>query len=64
LLNALATGESMATVKRLGFLLAGPDEAIDPTAEESGPYVIDWDELETNRLNSGRQGAHHEPVVA
>jgi len=49
---ALATGESMATVKRLGFLLAGPDEAIDPTAEESGPYVIDWDELETNRLLS------------
>ena len=60
---ALATGESMSTVKRLGFLLAEPDEVIDPAAEESGPYVIDWDALETNRLTQ-RQGAHHEPVVA
>jgi len=57
---ALATGESMSTVKRLGFLLAEPDETVDPAAEESGPYVIDWDELE----NSKRQGARHEPVVA
>ncbi|QDT93578.1 hypothetical protein [Gimesia algae] len=61
---ALATGESISTVKRLGFLLAEPDEHIDPAAEESGPYVIDWDELETNRLNSLRLGARHEPVVA
>ncbi|MCA9007364.1 MAG: hypothetical protein KDA70_18985 [Planctomycetaceae bacterium] len=60
---ALATGESMSTVKRLGFLLAEPDETVDPAAEESGPYVIDWDELETNRLTQ-RQGARHEPVVA
>ena len=61
---ALATGESMSTVKRLGFLLAEPDERVDPAAEESGPYVIDWDELETNRLNSDRRGARHEPGVA
>ncbi|HAW29143.1 MULTISPECIES: hypothetical protein [Gimesia] len=60
---ALATGESMSTVKRLGFLLAEPEEVIDPEAEESGPYIIDWDELEANRLNSERQGARHEPVV-
>jgi len=60
---ALATGESMSTVKRLGFLLAEPDETVDPDSETSGPYVIDWDELETNRLTQ-RQGAHHEPVVA
>ena len=61
---ALATGESMSTVKRLGFLLAEPKEVIDPAAEESGPYIIDWDELENIRLNSERQGARHEPVVA
>ena len=60
---ALATGESMSTVKRLGFLLAEPEEVIDPEAEESGPYISDWDELEANRLNSERQGARHEPVV-
>ena len=45
---ALATGESMSTVKRLGFLLAEPEEVIDPEAEESGPYIIDWDELQTS----------------
>ncbi len=61
---ALATGESMSTVKRLGFLLAEPDETVDPDSETSGPYVIDWDELENNRLNPLRQGARHEPVVA
>ncbi len=61
---ALATGESMSTVKRLGFLLAEPHESVDPDSETSGPLVIDWDELETNRLNSERQGARHEPVVA
>ncbi len=60
---ALATGESMSTVKRLGFLLAEPDETVDPDSETSGPYVIDWDELEANRLNSERQGVRHEPVV-
>ena len=61
---ALATGESMSTVKRLGFLLAEPDETVDPDSETSGPYVIDWDEQEANRLNSERQGVRHEPVVA
>ena len=41
-----ATGESVATIKRLGFLIADPDEPIgDPEAEVLGPHVIDWDEL-------------------
>ena len=61
---ALATGESMSTVKRLGFLLAEPEEMVDPDSETSGPLVIDWDELETNRLITQREGARHEPVVA
>ena len=39
-----ATGESVATIKRLGFLIADPDEPInDPEAEFLGPHVIDWD---------------------
>jgi hypothetical protein len=46
---ARATGETVATVKRLGFLLADPQDAFvleHPHDERLGPQVIDWDELE------------------
>ena len=46
---ARATGESVSTIKRLGFLLAEPADSLDPNAEENGPYVIDWDALEAQR---------------
>lgn len=40
------TGETIATIKRLGFLIADPSEPIsDPEAESLGPHVIDWDEM-------------------
>ena len=40
------TGDSLSTIKRLGFLIASPARAIrDPEAECLGPHVIDWDEL-------------------
>ena len=42
---ARATGESVATVKRLGFLLADPQANLDPEAEALGPHVLDWDEI-------------------
>ena len=43
---ARATGESVRTIQRLGFLIADPDEAIgDPQGEDLGPWIIDWDEL-------------------
>ena len=41
-----ATGETVTTIKRLGFLIADPDLNLDPHDEDLGPYVIDWDELE------------------
>lgn len=42
-----ATGESVTTIKRLGFLIADPSERIsDPEAEHLGPHVIDWDEFQ------------------
>jgi hypothetical protein len=51
---ARATGESIATVKRLGFLLAEPSADIeDPDSEAFGPQVLDWDEFES------RQGVRH-----
>ena len=48
---ARATGESVRTIQRLGFLIADPNsELTDPDDEDLGPYVLDWDELERERL--------------
>lgn len=47
---AQATGETIATIKRLGFLIADPDEPIaDPDAPELGGRVIDWDDFDLVR---------------
>jgi len=43
---ARATGESLRTIARLGFLLAEPSISLDPDDETLGPYVIDWDTLQ------------------
>ena len=50
---ARATGETVSTIKRLGFLLAEPDDCLDPESDEHGPYVIDWDELEAQSRETG-----------
>ena len=60
---ALATGETIATVKRLGFLLAEPHESVDPDSETSGPLVIDWDELENQRMITQSEGMNHVPSL-
>ena len=60
---ALATGETIATVKRLGFLLAEPHETVDPDSETSGPLVIDWDELENQRMITQAEGLNHVPSL-
>ncbi len=56
---ARATGESIAEVKRIGFLLAEPDTDIpDPDDEDLGPSVLDWDEFDEMRMaDSERQGS-------
>lgn len=42
---ARATGESLPVIRRLGFLLADPEEEFsDPDDEALGPSVLDWDE--------------------
>jgi len=47
-----ATGDSVATIKRLGFLIADPSQPIsDPEAECFGPHVLDWDELDWDELD-------------
>jgi|SRR6056297_1157144 len=51
-----ATGESVATVKRIGFLIADPTRPIgDPEAETLGPHVIDWDDLHAQQSELDEQ---------
>lgn len=47
-----ATGESMTTIRRLGFLLSVPEDAFpDPEDEALGPSVLDWDALDQHRYS-------------
>ena len=44
---AAATGETVSTTKRLGFLIADPQGCIpDPDAPELGGRVIDWNDFD------------------
>lgn len=41
---AQATGESVSTIERIGFLLSCPETSFDDPSDESlGPSVLDWD---------------------
>jgi hypothetical protein len=52
---AEATGETVSTIKRLGFLIADPTEPIhDPDSPELGGRVIDWDDFEWSRSEHDR----------
>ena len=59
-----ATGETISTIKRLGFFLADPVDSHDPDADLDGPYVIDWDELEAQRHCSVRPAPPRELTAA
>jgi hypothetical protein len=61
---ARATGESVLTIRRLGFLLANPTDSTDPDSDEHGPHVIDWDSLQAQRNAAGMWRPHHEATVA
>ena len=61
---ARATGETVSTIKRLGFLLDDPQAGLDPDAEEHGPHVIDWDALEARRHEELAREPLHEPAAA
>ena len=46
-----ATGESVRTIKRLGFSLFDPAaNSAEPDTIELPPQVIDWDQLELDRI--------------
>ncbi len=60
---ARATGETVAVVKRIGFLLAEPDiEVPDPYDEYLGPSVLDWDEFDEMRMAAGERRAAFAPA--
>ncbi|MBI1249045.1 hypothetical protein GC197_14535 [bacterium] len=60
---AAATGESVATIEKLGFSL------LDETAVETddacfGPNVVDWDEVEVQRAAQLLGSDQYEPKAA
>ena len=55
---AKQTGESVATIKRLGFILDEPMAPGEDFEQDLGPRVIDWDALEAQRhIRAGQQAA-------
>ena len=61
---ARATGETVETIKRLGFLLASPEETLDPDSPDLGPRVLDWDALEIERRQADPGRPPCDPVTA
>lgn len=61
---ARATGESVSTIKRLGFLLADSTDPLDPESDDHGPHVIDWDELHAQRHAECYEDDCYEPIAA
>ena len=51
---ARATGESVDTIRRLGFSLVDVEQPVEPSSELGWDVpVIDWDDLEENRAHGG-----------
>lgn len=46
-----ATGESIATIRRIGFLISEPEDDRTEEADDEtfGPSVLDWDAVEAVR---------------
>jgi hypothetical protein len=61
---ARATGETVSTIRRLGFLIAEADDCLAPSPGEHDPYAIDWDELEAQRYAENSRRPCNEPAAA
>ena len=45
-----ATGEDLATIRRIGFSVADPDDvSFDPERPLRRPRVVNWDRLDAQR---------------
>ena len=61
---AAATGETVSAIKRLGFLIADPDEPIlDPTDPVHGGRVIDWDDYHLFEQDFNDRSFIHEAAI-
>ena len=58
---ARATGETVSTIKRLGFLLDDPRS--ESLSADDGPLVIDWDEFDAVRYLRAAEGLPHVPAA-
>lgn len=61
---ARATGETVSTIKRLGFRLAEPSDHFDSESDDRRPFVIDWDELDAQRHELAPRRPRYEPACA
>ena len=62
---ARATGESVATIRRLGFLLDHPIADRDEhSTEVYDAVVIDWDVLEAQRYVGSNGRSRCEPAIS
>jgi len=60
-----ATGETVTTIRNLGFDIADPDVvSYDPEPYDLGTKTIDWDELDTRRIGLLPQRQRREPAFA
>lgn len=62
---ARATGETVSTIKHLGFLLDEPaPDSQDISSGDLGPRTIDWDEFDLQRSQPFPGRPHREPALA
>jgi len=61
---ARVTGETIATIRQLGFSLAEPDESDDVADECHGPFFLDWEQPEPARFSDYLGRAFDEPLAA
>ena len=62
---ATVTGETVKTISQLGFSVADPNRVChDPEPYEPGVHVVDWDELDAQRVGVFPQRRRRELAVA
>lgn len=60
---ARATGETVSTIKRLGFLLADPTDSLDCEADGYAARLVDWEDVQAQRFEANTWRPHDEPVA-
>ena len=61
---ARATGETVARIKQLGFLLIYQTDRLEQDANESDPFVINEDGVDGDRINEDTWRPHHDLVTS